>query len=927
MKKKHINIKENAKDILIKISMITFPILLGINFFIDAAYDYEIRNSKQHILSDFSRKIDIFEVSVQSLFQEVFEDIFVVENSDEFNRFVNNQNFETKLEVKELFNRYMKNKENYLQLRFLDKEGNEIIRADRINNDVLILPDQMLQSKKDRYYFKKTMNINKNNIYISDFDLNIEHGKIVKPYIPIIRFSTPVVDKNDNLIGILIINYNGQKFLDIFQRSFKDVRGLIDTSLTDNDGYYLYNKDPDKIFGFMFGGESLNHNIKIEHPSLWKLISSYKENSIDIQNTVFFFKKILPEFKEVVRIDNENFYWNVLVSLKKKDIPLIYPDKFLFKDNIKIYILLLVQLVFSTLIVILHFKKKESLQLQVSRLILQNVDEAVLIMDSKKNIIDLNIEACKLTGYSKQEILNLNTALLKKSVTSFNVYQKMKEYILAGQNWNGELWLKKKDGSKFAALLNVTHIKNFKSKKTDFFIFIVKDLSFRKKKEAEINYLLTHHSKTKLPNKELFCQLIDEEIKNDSEFSIISIKIKNYENFQLKYNDRYKDLINKEIIEIIKSVTKEKESISHLASDTFIVISKLSKDRISVNRLMSQLSNKLKSNMALNDKNITLEFDFGAVIFPDHGKTSEELLKKSILSISALKYYPGHNSIIFHKELEDKVQREICIEEQLISAIKNKEFEIYFQPQIDSKINKLIGLESLIRWNNPILGRVSPGEFIPIAEEIGIIDKIGMWVVEEVARLTKLLKLNEYREIKISINLSAEEFKNTFLVEDITYIFDIFNLDPSQFEIELTEGVLVNNYEYVKSKIDEFQVNGISVALDDFGTGFSSLSYLKRLKFDKIKIDRAFIKDYPESDNGEIAEFITHLAKKLDVNVIAEGVETEEQIKFLQSIGCNDIQGYYYSKPLSSEELAEYIQNYYAKNNQKNYRDSYEKVM
>ncbi len=153
------------------------------------------------------------------------------------------------------------------------------------------------------------------------------------------------------------------------------------------------------------------------------------------------------------------------------------------------------------------------------------------------------------------------------------------------------------------------------------------------------------------------------------------------------------------------------------------------------------------------------------------------------------------------------------------------------------------------------------------------------------------------------------------------------NVDPGQFEIELTEGVLVNNYEYVKSKIDEFQVNGISVALDDFGTGFSSLSYLQNLRFDKIKIDRTFIKNYPESDNGEIAEFITHLAKKLNVKVIAEGVETEEQIKFLQSIGCDDIQGYYYSKPLSSEELAKYIQNYYVQNNQKNYRDSYEKVM
>lgn len=190
-----------------------------------------------------------------------------------------------------------------------------------------------------------------------------------------------------------------------------------------------------------------------------------------------------------------------------------------------------------------------------------------------------------------------------------------------------------------------------------------------------------------------------------------------------------------------------------------------------------------------------------------------------------------------------------------------------------------------------------------------------MWVIEEVAKLTKNLGLDKFIDIKISINLSSEDFKNIFLVEDFIYILDSFNLDPKQFEIELTEGVLVNNYENVNLKLAEFKMNGISVSLDDFGTGFSSLSYLKKLKFDKIKIDRSFIKDYPESDNGDIAEFITHLSKKLDVKVIAEGVETKEQIEFLQEIGCNEIQGYYYSKPLSGSKIKEYIENHHDKNN------------
>ncbi len=905
-----INLKNIIIDILIKIVKIVFPILTILYFLISMAYNNEIKKYENNILTNLSSKANIFEKNIQFFFKEVFQDIFIIENSSEFQDFIQQQNSKQKLELQGLFERYMENKEEFLQLRFIDSDGKEVIRVDRMNNTIFTIPDEKLQNKKDRYYFKDSIKLNRNEIYISNLDLNVEYGEIVDPYQPVIRFSSLVLDKDGNKIGILVINYNGEKFLNAFNNHFKETNNLIDFYLTDNSGYYLSNRNPMKNFGFMFKEEALDYTVKKEFPELWRLVTSFSEKKLEIKDQIFYFKKIIPKFKRDVHFKNEEFYWNVIFSIKNKDIPLMYPDIFLFKKNIKLYILLVALLIFSTIATILHIKKLESAQLHLAKLILSYVDEAVIITDSKKRIVDLNDGFIRLTGYSKKELLNLNIERFRDNLVNPELYEEIEKQAAERGQWDGDLWLRKKDSTKYPGNLNVKKIVNLKTKKPRYYFCIIKDLSFEKDKNNEIEYLLTHHSKTKLPNEILFFKLIEEEIAKKLKFSIIYIKLKNYETLQIKYNEGFLDLICKDIIEKLQTVVKEKEDIIHLSRDTFIAISKVANNRFLLNRSMNELANKLKSSLIIEGKSINLEFEFGAVIFPEHGNSSEDLFKKAIFSVKALKYYPDRNFIIYQDKFENKIKRELEIEEQLITAVKNNEFEIYFQPQIDSRTLLINGLEALIRWNSPVLGNVSPVEFIPIAEKIGIIHNIGMWVVENVARLTKELELDKYKNIKISINLSASEFKDEFLVENIVYVLESFDLDFKQFEIELTEGVLVNNYADVKSKLDEFHMNGITIAIDDFGTGFSSMSYLKKLKFDKIKIDRSFIKDYPRLDDGAIAEVIAYLAKKLNVKVIAEGVETAEQVAYLQSIGCNNIQGYYYSKPLSSEELKKYIDEY-----------------
>ena len=915
MKAKKQKIKKIAKEIGKKILIISLPILIFSGFLLGSLYRYEIKRSTSNLIGSLSGKTDVFEDTVHYLFEETFRDIYIIKNSNEFQNYVKSQNIPNKLEVQHLFERYMLNKEDYLQVRFIDLKGDEVIRVERERDRGIPGPtvDEELQSKKNRYYFENTMSIGASDIYVSNLDLNIEFKKIEEPHLPVIRFSSPVENNKGEIIGILIINFTGQKFLDTFENYLKINNPLIEISLTDGNGYYLFNRDKSKNFGFMFDGDTKEYRLEKEFPELWKMINSSSEEHFETKERVFYFKKIDPVFKKNIYFDNKKFYWNVVASLEKENLPELYPDIFIFKKNIKIYILLGIFALSATITALLQLKKKESIQLYLAELILGYVDEAVLITDSKGNILDFNDEFLNFTDIPKEEILSSDTSLFELNVTHPEIYKDIRKKITKGKKWTGELWLKKQDNSKYPAILTINNVINPKNKNTEYYVCVIKDLTSEKQREAEIEYLLTHHSKTRLPNENLIRQLIDEEIKNNSGFSLIYIKLKNYNDLEIKYNDEFLSLIYENIIEKIEFIVNEKENIAHLSTDTFIAICKTSTNKLLLNKSMIELFKGLKSSINIKGVNVHLEFEMGSVIFPEHGDSSRELLKKALFSIKALKFYPERSYIIYHKSIEKSVRRELDIEENLVSALENNEFQVYFQPQIDSSTETINGLEALIRWNSPILGNVSPLEFIPIAEEKGMINKIDMWVVGEVARLTKMLKLDEYKEIKISVNLSAYDFKNDFLVEDVVAILDFHGLDHAQFEVELTEGTLISDHEYVSTKLEEFKMYGITVAIDDFGTGFSSMSYLKKLNFDKLKIDRSFIKDYPKTDNGSIAEVISYLAQKLNVNLIAEGVETVEQLKYLQSIGCMNIQGYYYSKPLSHTDLDIYLKEHLGK--------------
>jgi EAL domain-containing protein (putative c-di-GMP-specific phosphodiesterase class I) len=253
------------------------------------------------------------------------------------------------------------------------------------------------------------------------------------------------------------------------------------------------------------------------------------------------------------------------------------------------------------------------------------------------------------------------------------------------------------------------------------------------------------------------------------------------------------------------------------------------------------------------------------------------------------------------------MENEIKMEMLLRRAVENDELSIHYQPQVDINKGITVGAEALLRWNNKELGNVSPVVFIPLAEKTGVIIEIGYWIIENVFKDYLLIREKVSRDFRISINISPIQFRDEALIEKIKEFGEKYQVDFSNFEIEITESTFITDVNDINNKFYKFKELGLTIAVDDFGTGFSSLSYLRKLNIDKLKIDRSFIKDYPQNDNGEIAELITNISNKLNLKVITEGAETEEQINHLKSIGCNLVQGYYYSKPLPKEEFYKFL--------------------
>jgi diguanylate cyclase (GGDEF)-like protein/PAS domain S-box-containing protein len=449
----------------------------------------------------------------------------------------------------------------------------------------------------------------------------------------------------------------------------------------------------------------------------------------------------------------------------------------------------------------------------------------------------------------------------------------------------------------------------------------VTDISSLKNSEEKINKLEYYDALTGIPNRKLFINTLESEIimskDREVKHAILFIDLDNFKEINDTLGHDYGDKLLKGVAISLKASIREEDFISRVGGDEFFILMKNIDDCAEVTSLCEKLLFSLNYEINIDGKHVYTSASVGITIFPEDAKETSALLINADTAMYSAKYSGKAKYSFFNKSMSDVVIRRVQIEKGLRSALKNNEFEIHYQPQVDIGNNKVKGFEALLRWNSPELGKLSPVEFIPIAEQCGLIIPIGDWIMRTVYLQNNLWKSKGYLYETIAINLSAIQLESDKFGDTLKRIIAETKVNTKFVELEITESILMKDFEKSIKLLTEIRDLGINIALDDFGTGYSSLSYLKQLPINTLKIDKSFIDNIVANKREKaIVDGIIQLAQKIGLDVVAEGVETKEQIQLLKIMGCNQIQGYYFSKPLPANEIEEkflktnYIEDY-----------------
>lgn len=540
------------------------------------------------------------------------------------------------------------------------------------------------------------------------------------------------------------------------------------------------------------------------------------------------------------------------------------------------------------------------------------VSEGIMVTDLHKRIVHVNPAFELVTGYEREEVLGKTPKVLQSGIHRQDFYQTMWEKMNLDGEWSGEIWNRRKNGEIYPEWLNITAIKDENGIVRNY-CGIFSDLTDRKTSEDELKKMALTDSLTGTSNRYDFTERMQQLIKTSQKYelshAILFLDLDRFKQINDSLGHDIGDLLLMSVAKRIRGLLKNKDILARYGGDEFVVALTAIKHPREAASMAEKIIEVLETPFHLADEEIYISTSIGISLYPIDGMTLDDMLRKADKAMYYAKQNGRNQYCFYFDDLKTASRRLVLMEAELRKAIENRTFMMHYQPKVDIQTKRVTGFESLIRWESEKLGVVAPSEFIPFAEETGLIISLSEAIIETVCRDFIAMNFNDSLNVPISINISSLHFQQPNFVSSIKMIFEKMNCQPSFFELELTEHTIMDNVAETTVKLQELRDLGFSIAVDDFGTGYSSLSYLSRFPIDQLKVDSSFVKEIVSiKENEFIVDAIINLAHSLRLTVVAEGVETPEQVRLLTELGCDMIQGYVYSKAMAAEELLAFIE-------------------
>jgi diguanylate cyclase (GGDEF)-like protein/PAS domain S-box-containing protein len=549
-------------------------------------------------------------------------------------------------------------------------------------------------------------------------------------------------------------------------------------------------------------------------------------------------------------------------------------------------------------------------RLKLFEKVFDNALEGITVTDHRGDIVSVNPAFTLITGYEAAEALGKNPRILKSDRHLPEFYKAMWADIIKKGQWSGEIWNRRKSGEPYPEWLSISAIRE--GGRTTHYVAVFHDISEMKRKEDQILHQASHDALTGLPNRLLLADLLDKAIshaaRSGHKLGVICFDLDNFKTINDSLGHAMGDELLKAAALRISGMLRPEDTVARPGGDEFMVmLGELADERDAV-LVAERILDSFRRPFPVDGRELVLTASVGISIFPEDGDTPDALIKNADLAMYRAKERGKNAYQLFTPQMNEAVTRRLNMEADLHRALERGEFLVHYQPRLALLGMRIVGMEALVRWQREPGRLVPPMEFIPLAEETGLIVPLGEYVLETACARTAAINAATGRALRVSVNLSARQFADKALPLTVAGILERTGLPPACLEVEVTETMLMHNIASAAAMLGQLAEMGVKASIDDFGTGYSSLYYLKKLPLAAIKIDRSFIRDIPRDPSDiAITTTIITMCRGLDLAVVAEGVETQEQFNFLLGLRCDECQGYLISRPLPAEDFETFV--------------------